>query len=329
MTLRRPLKLVDRNNFTEMTNRAALGSGADMYKIHQQIAYLYSQNLVQTLSHVSSGGNFSPTMTDTRYKSGTARNNTSGNWPSVTAVPTLGQTGAIEQVSTVYDRVNSSIVSGPVNKPTYSLKPIRVDGTNSVIEMTETDVIDTFIDPVLDLMETETTDPRAGGSYFISTSTSLSNSTNLGTIFSDTKANQGSFTASGIGVTGTYQDHPVTVANYQLFKNDGVDAAYPKPLIVDGTSGLREMTTSEFATYFTALIRACIFGVTSHTLRYNFNGSGSTKGTAITNTGQTSSADYNFVQETSAFGANDYRAQRFPNGSQVTITTHTLKLERT
>lgn len=326
MTLRRPLTLVDKNNFREMTNLG--GSGADMYKIHQQIAYLYSQNLVQTLSYVSSGGDFSPTMTDTRYRSGTARKNTSSPWPAATSVPSLGQTGAIEQITTVYDRVNSTIVSGPVNKPTYSLKPVRVDGTSSVIEMSETDVIDTFIDPVIDLMETETTDPRAGGSYFISTSTSLSNSANLGTIFSDTRANQGAYTGAGIGNTGSYQDHHTTT-NYQLFKNNGVDAAYPKPLIVDGTSGLREMTTSEFSTYFTALIRACIFGETGHTLRYNFNGSGSTKGTAITNTGQTSADDYFFKQETSAFGGDDYRAQRFPNGSQVTIETYTLKLERT
>ncbi len=326
MTVRRPLTIVDGNNFRQMTDdNGSLTS--EMGKIHQQIAYLYAQNQVETLSVVSNNGTLSPLMSDTRFRSGSAARNTSGNWPQVTAVPGVSDVGNLDQVTNYYDRISNSII-GSAALPTYSIKPLRVDGTGGVIEMTETDVIDTFIDPVVDKMEAETTDTRAAGQYFISTSTSLSNSTNLGTVYVDQKANQGAYSGSGIGVQGSFQDHTIDT-NYQLFRNDGVDAAYPKPLVIDGTSGLREMSTSEFATYFTALIKACIFGVSGHTLRYNVDGSGTTRGSAMTNTGQTSSAFFNFVQETSAFGANDYRAQKFPNGAQSVITTYRLKLERT
>tara|TARA_Y100001937_G_scaffold118784_1_gene173596 strand:- start:1262 stop:2242 length:981 start_codon:yes stop_codon:yes gene_type:complete len=326
MTVRRPLKLVDRNNFSEMSNLESLGSNADMFKIHQRIAYLYAQSPVVTLSFVSSNGNISPVMSDTRYKSGPAVQFTSGNWPQVTQTPTSSDTGPPQIVTTTFDKVSQTVASDPGAPPTYTLKPVRVDGTNAVIEMSETDVVDTFIDPILDKMESETTDLRAGGSYFVSTSSTASNSTALGIIFTDTKTNTSSYTSGNISTSGTFQDHSVTVNNYYLFQNDGANVTCPLPLIVDGTSGLREMTTSEFDTYFLQLIKAHIHSETGNTLRYNFDGSGTTKGTAIQNSVLTSVGS-TFVQDLTR--ANDYRAQEFPTGTNVASTIHRLKLERT
>ena len=327
MTVRRPLTLVDRNNFREMTNRAALGSGADMYKIHQRIAHLYAQNPSVVLSIVSSGGNISNALTDTRLKSGPAAQGTGNNdanddggaeYPSATAPVTV--------TGTTYDKVSETVTT--VSTPTYSLKPVRADGTSGVIEMTQDDVIDTFIDPVIDLIVSGTTDVRAAGTYYISTSTSISNHQNLGTVFIDTVANPSAFSNTSIGVAGSFQDPTPISTTYSLFLNQGVSVTCPLPLIVDGTSGLREMTTSEFDTYFTALMRAATSQITGHTLRYNFDGSGTSKGTLIVNQILNSATTGTRKIE----GANDdldvYRSQQFPAGSLVTSGSTQLKVVR-
>ena len=64
-----------------------------------RITYLYQQGTVPVeLSVVSSGGNITPNMTDTRYKSGTAAQNTSSPWPVVTTYPTESDTGEPEHI---------------------------------------------------------------------------------------------------------------------------------------------------------------------------------------------------------------------------------------
>ena len=299
----------------------------------QQIAYLYSQSPTVTLSIVASGGNISPTMTDTRYRSGTAARNTSGPWPSVTTYPSEAATGEPELLTFTYDKISQSTTS--VAKPTYSIKPVRVD-TDGVTEMTEADIIDTFIDPVVDAMVgANTTNVFGAGAYYISTSSSISGSTNLGVAYTDTKANLAGYAGSGIGTAGTTQDVFTTI-NYNLFQIDGVTSVgggWRGPLIVDYTSnglnnpaGLRHMTQSEFDTYFAPLIRHAIYGYTGMTLRYNVDGSGTIQGSAMTNT-VLSGVTGNYV--TYAATADDYRAQEFPNGTLITADTYELKLERT
>ena len=327
MGLVRPLRLVDGHRFREMTNLVSLGANADMYKLHQRIAYLYASDPVVTLSVVGSGGNISPTMTDTRYKSGAAVQNTSDPWPQVTAIPTAGDASEPEIVTTTYDKV-SQAVSDPGAAPTYSIKPVKRDGRQGVIEMTEQDILDTFIDPVVDFMETETSDLRAAGSYFVATNTSITNCTNLGTIYTDTRADTSAFTSALIPSSG-YQDHPITV-NYQLFRNDGTDPSIFLPLVVDGTDGLREMTNIEFNAYFGQLIKSSIYSRSGFITRYGIDtdgsGSGTTKGTAMTNSRITTLVS-NFVTNTSR--ADDYRGQKFPTGASSVQTTYRLKLDRT
>jgi hypothetical protein len=299
----------------------------------QQIAYLYSQNPTVELSVVASGGNISPTMTDTRYRSGTAARNTSGPWPAVTTFPSEATTGEPDVVTTTYDKMSQTVTSA--TKPTYSIKPVRVD-TNGVTEMTETDVIDTFIDPVVDAMVGLTgTNVLGAGAYYISTSSSISGSTSLGTVYTDTAANLAGYLASNIGTTGTQQD-VFTSINYQLFQVDGVTSVgggWRGPLIIDyvannrnNPTGLRHMTQVEFDNYFGPLIRHAIYGYTGMTLRYNVDGSGTTQGSAMTNTVLTGvTGNYTTYKAT----ADDYRAQEFPNGTLVTADTYELKLERT
>lgn len=299
----------------------------------QQIAYLYSQSPSVQLSVVASGGNISPSMTDTRYRSGTAARNTSGPWPAVTTYPNESQTGEPDTVTTLYDKMSQNVTT--VAKPTYSIKPVRVD-TNGVTEMTEQDVIDTFIDPVVDAMVgATTTNVYAAGAYYISTSSSISGSTNLGTVYTDTKANLAGYLASNIGTAGTQQD-VFTSIDYNLFQIDGVTSVgggWRGPLIVDyvannrnNPTGLRHMTQAEFDTYFEPLIQHAIYGYTGMTLRYNVDGSGTTQGSAMTNT-VLSNVTGNFTIY--AATGDDYRAQEFPNGTLITANTYELKLERT
>lgn len=299
----------------------------------QQIAYLYSQSPSVELSVVASGGNISPSMTDTRYRSGTAARNTSGPWPAVTTYPSEATTGEPELLTFTYDKISQSTTS--VAKPTYTIKPVRVD-TNGVTEMTETDIIDTFIDPVVDAMVgANSTNVLAAGAYYISTSGAISGSTNLGSIYTDTKANLAGYFASNIGLAGTTQD-VFTSTDYNLYQIDGVTSVgggWRGPLIVDyvannrnNPTGLRHMTQSEFDNYFGPLIRHAIYGYTGMTLRYNVDGSGTTQGSAITNT-VLSGVTGNYTQY--AASDDDYRAQEFPNGTLVTADTYELKLERT
>ena len=320
MAVKRPLRLVDGHRFREMTNLG--GASAEMYLLHQQIAYLYAQNQTVTLSVVSSGGNISTPIQDTR-KSSSATTTGSGTGDATDdgAAEFPAPTNTITVSGVTYDKVSQSVISDP-GLPTYSIKPVIADGVDGVIEMSEQDVVDTFIDPVIDLMVSDTTDPRAGGSYFVSTASSQTNCTNLGTIFIDTFADISSYTNSGIESTGSVQDHN-TSTTYSLFRNDGVNAAYPKPLVIDGTSGLREMTTSEFSTYFTALIKAHIFGQTGNTLRYNFDGSGTNRGTLITD------QRYDSQVEGNRQVGDEYRSQNFPTGTLQPISTTQLKVERT
>lgn len=291
--------------------------------MYKRIAYLYVQNPSVILSVVASGGNISPTMTDTRLKSGTAKRNTSGNWPQVTTFPSQAQTGEPQTVTLTYDKINQT-TSSHATVPTYNLKPVRTDASG-VREMTFTDVIDSFISPVVSNIVTGTTDTLAGGAYFISTSTSISNCTNLGTVYTDTRANVSGYLASNIGGNNSVQD-VFNSTDYQLFRNDGAVVAYRTPLIIDGTSGLRHMTFAEFDAFFQPLIQAYIFNQGGNTLRYNVDGNGVTKGTAMVNNVLTG-GNGNYTRYKAS--ANDYRAQEFPNGTNSVANTYRLKVERT
>lgn len=345
MALRLPLLTQDNEAIKEWTN-------ADRDQVHKRIAYCYANDPSVYLSVVGSNGNISPNMTDTRYKSGAVSVHVTGDWPEVTSYPDEATTEEPQLVTTTYDKVsqtlanpglnwgqtsypgNFEIPSGP--KPVYyegrTTGNPGTDGGYSIREMSFQDILDTFINPVVDYIESGTNSAFAGGAFFISTATSEPNSTDLGIIFTDTKATTGDYTAANIGDDGTYQTHNEVVNNYRLYKNDGVEETYRLPLVIDYTSngvnapaGLREMTQAEFQAFFCPLIRQQIYNGNGNQLRYNFDGSGTTKGTAIVNkvlTGVTGR------YETRKENDNDYRAQEMPNGTLTTGNTYRLKVFR-
>ena len=318
MTAYRPLVSDNNVRIKECTS----GEYAQM---HQQIAYLYSQNPTVELSVVASGGNISPTMIDRRYYTGTSQDTGNANFGTATN-PTVAN-------DVTYDKISQTVTAA--TKPAYTLKPVRVDGNVGVIEMTEEDVIDTFIAPVVTNMLSASTAAAgaAGGAYFISTTRSVSNATNLGTVYIDTRSvGTGAYptltSSSGEQFTNTN-----TVNNYRLQKANGITVACRTPLIIDGTSGLKHMTVSEFNTYFSALIRYCIYGEAGQTLRYNVgtngSGNGTVQGSVMTDTQLTGSTQVDRVVDPGDANPNDYMSQLQPSGSPSTHNYYQLKLERT
>ena len=319
-----------------------------------RITYLYQQGTVPVeLSVVSSGGNISPNMTDTRYKSGTAARNTSLSWPDVTTYPPDNNTiGEPELVTgTTYDKISQTINPISVyNTGTYhgmGIKPVYRETDNSLREMTLTQVLQYFINPIVSAMQSTTeSGTHAGGSYYISTSASVSGSTNLGIVFADTTANLAGYHDYNIGDGVTagqiYQD-VFTTTTYYLQRVDSNYATqtkfgplgYRTPLVIDYAqstrqsqtpAGLRHMTYAEFDTLFSPLIKHAIANEAGYTVNYNINGNGTRQGTQIANRQMIGVTGQYTKYEASE---NDYRAQEFPNGTIVVQNAWDLNLERT
>ena len=306
-----------------------------------RISYLYQQNPPVTLSVVASNGNISPNLTDTRYKSGTAKRQTSGNWPQVTNFPPESSTGEPELVvGTTYDKISQSTTTVPTfDQAAYAalnVKPVWQESPGVLREMTYSKVLDYFIDPIFDAMtSTNNTSTVAGGSYYISTSGSISGSTNLGTVFVDTVANLSGYLAANIGTANTYQD-VFTSTPYYLYRADSSystqGSGYRTPLVIDYTAnrvqapaGLRHMTYAEFDSLFGPLVRYAAQSVAGYRLSYNVNGGGTRRGTLIANRQMIGVSGQYTTYKASA---NDYRAQEFPNGTIVVQDSNSLNIER-
>lgn len=334
-----------------MANRAFIEDGstgirettlAEHNNMLGRIGYLYSQSIPVTLSVVSSNGNISPNMTDTRYKSGTAARNTSGAWPAVTTYPPESTTGEPQLVTgTTYDKISQTITTPTTfansDYQSLNVKPIFRETDGSLREMSYNEVLAYFIDPVVDSMvSTSSSANSAAGSYFVSTAASESNATNLGTVFVDTNANLAGYLASNIGTAGTTQD-VFSTTTYRLYRVNSTitsqGSGYRTPLVIDYTAnrkntpaGLRHMTYAEFDSLFEPLVRYALHGVPGYTLRYNINGNGTRQGTQIANRQMIGvSGQYTKYAAT----ADDYRAQEFPNGTIVVQDAFNLNLERT
>ena len=315
MTARNPL-YYDSGSLVEM-------SAAELLKWQQQAIYQYSQSKSVVITVDAGNGNIGTTMNDTRFRSSAATQQASSH-----ATP-----GALDTVTTAFNHIVVTVTNPSVTGDTNNrLFPVYYDSSAGAVQsMSETDFVDTFIKPALVLMQasSEATAGDYGGTYTISTGTSLSNHTNVSTtaVFTDTIADASSYTSGQIGTSGTFQDHNSTVNNYYLHVRDGVDvdATARLPLQADASGNLNEYATATFKGYLQEYIKdlAASDDVASgHNLRYNINGSGNSRGTAMVDTKlDGSGADTNrFV------GGDDYRSQKFPNGSSSTANTYNFKV---
>ena len=306
MTVRSPLYW-DGSDLKEM-------SSAMITEIVDRTVYLYGSNPSANVTVVSSGGNISPGMTDTRMTAGAYRT-------FVNRFPTEGETAEPGNVTVTYDRISQSnaSVSAPsdTNNKAY---PVYWNGTD-IQAMDATDVFDTFIDPAIDdLIDGN----DRSGTYRIHTSTSLSAHTLISStaVFTDTRANTGAYTAGGIAEA---LDQPTTISNYYLFRTDqGSSPSVTVPLQIDSSNNLQEYSSSTLNSMLLAELRHHTVNTTGSRILYSVNGTGNNRGSGMVNTKLNGGGNYQqrFVN------ADDYRAQEFPNGTAVTVSTWFLKITR-
>ena len=174
MAVRSPLKN-DSGNVKEMTS-------AEVDQIVDQIVYQYSLNPSVSLSVVSSGGSLG-TITDTRLQAG-AMIQTNSSFPpeSSTDEPSV--------VTVTYDKVSQSIASVSPTADTGKTWPAYMNASGHIQAMNLQDVKDTFLHPAIDLLTAATTTSLQGGTYHISSASSVGGSTIVSStpIFLDTRA---------------------------------------------------------------------------------------------------------------------------------------------
>jgi len=288
---------------------------SDLTNIYTLGAYYYSLSPSRTLTVSGSGGNLTA-IDDTRLQAG-AVSTSSGSYPSeaTTAEPSV--------VTTSYQRITQVTGSAPITtSDTGKTFPIYWNGTQAQA-MTEQDFLDTFIYPIINQLSLGSITSAQAGTYFISTSTSVTGATLVSStpIFSDTRADTSLYTADGIGET---LDQPQTITNYYLHIIDGVLPTYNPPVYIDGSNNLKQYSGAEIGALLQEYVKnQVVNSSTGYQLSYNIDGSGTARGTAIVNT-QLTGGSGNY--QTRFVNANDYRAQEFPDGTPTTVNTYTFKI---
>tara|TARA_R110002167_G_scaffold2159_4_gene10740 strand:+ start:1977 stop:2909 length:933 start_codon:yes stop_codon:yes gene_type:complete len=288
---------------------------SDLSNILSLAVYYYGLNPSRTLSVSGSGGNLS-SISDTRLQAGAASTG-SGSYPSeaTTAEPST--------VTTAYQRITqASSTSSITTSDTGKTFPVYWNGTQ-VQAMTEQDFIDTFIYPAINLLTAGTTTSDQAGTYFISTSTSVSGATLVSStpVYTDSRADTSLYSASSIPEA---LDQPQTITNYYLHILDPVLPTYNPPLYVDASNNVKQYSAAEIGALFQEYIRnQVVNSSTGYTITYNIDGSGTLMGSAMVNTVLTGgSGNY----QTLFAGGSDYRAQEFPDGTPVTANTYSFKI---
>ena len=306
MATRNPL-IYSSGDLIEMTS-------AQVDAVVDNIVYQYSLSPSVTLSVVGSSGSLGA-ISDTRLQAGAISNSSS-------SFPGSGTTQDPQTVMTNYDKVTQTVASVSPTTDTGTTWPVYYTSGGEIHAMPIADIKDTFLHPAIDLLTASTTTTQQGGTYFISSSASVSGATEVSgantPIFVDTRANTGAYAAGSIGDHS--QDNPTTITSYYLQRVNGATSSYENLLNIDGSNHLQQ-TGSSFDTLCQEWIRATASASTDgYTIRYNFNGSGTTRGSGMANT-ILDGSNYQTRQV-----GDDYRAQEFPAGSVTTAATHTLKI---
>jgi len=303
MAVRTPLRL-NGGNLQEMTT-------TQINEIKSQVRYLYGTDPSVDLSVVSSGGNLG-TISDTRKTAG-------AGITRVDRFATEAETAEPGTVTVNYSRINQSTENTSETADTSNRAFPVFNNNGNIQAMTLTDIYDTFIYPEIDIL-TDGNDRQ--GTYRIHTSTSLAGSTLISStpVFSDTRANTGAYTAGGI-IEAT--DQPFTVTNYYLFRvNAGSAISYSPPVFIRSDNDLQEYSTASFDAILKNCVRHVASEVAGSRIRYSLNGTGTNRGSGMSNTILNGSGNY----QTRFVTADDYRAQEFPNGTAVTADTYYLRI---
>jgi len=312
MAVRTPLKN-DSGNLKQMTS-------AEVNQIVDQIVYQYSLNPSVALSVVSSGGNLG-TITDTRLQAGAASTST-------TAFPSEATTAEPSVVTVSYSKINSTTATISPTSDTGKTWPVYYNASGHIQAMNLQDVKDTFLHPAIDLLTAATTTTQQAGTYFISSSSSVAGATEVSgsatPIFSDTRADTTLYTAGGIPET---LDQPTTITNYYLHRVNGSAPSFTLPYYVNASNNIQQFTSATFNSLVQEWIRyTAASSADGYSISYNLgtSGSGNTRGSGMGDTILNGSGNY----QTRFVNADDYRAQEFPDGTEVTANTYYLRINK-
>ena len=287
--------------------------------IIDNITYQYALNPSVTLSVVGSGGNLSA-INDTRYQAGTVST-------SVSSFPDEATTQEPQLVTTSFQRINQTNAVITPTGDSGKTFPLFLNSGN-LQAMNTQDVLDTFIRPAVDKLVSGTLSNTTGGTYFISTTTSVAGATLVSStpIFIDTRADTSAYDPTTIGDHSL--DNPTTITNFYLHRHTGAATAYTSPMFITASNQLQEYNQATFNSLMQEYIRDEASESTGgYKIRYSIGttGTGNTRGSGITNTTLNGSGDY----QTRQVNNDDYRAQEFPNGTPVTSATYYLRIFKT
>ena len=337
MAVKAPLYVVD-DAFG--VNHLREADSSYMTELHAFASYVHSEYPSVSLSVGSYAGN--PNLlsgfpiSDTYYIAGAYTTR-------VDRFATEAETPNISQSSTAYNSIiqTSNAGNSSLSDPTGMKFPLYLQadgesGTGGDVNrhlkcMTGQDFYDTFVSPILGSLNFYDggTGPSNGGVYFISAATAVSGAVRVSTtpVYSDTIANVAAYTSGGIPET---QYQPSTVNNYYLYVVRPTSTDFPLvydnlPLYIDpNDEQIKQHTPSTWAALLGPFIQAAIYG--SITVTYSINGSGSTMGTAMTDTRRVPTGT---GYTTRYVNTNDYRTQEFPNGTPIVISQHNFKMSVT
>jgi len=310
MAVRTPLYYVS-GNLREMD--------AGMITDLQNLAiYQYSLNPSQQLSVTGSGGNLTA-INDTRLQAGAALT-------SATAFPSEATTAEPSTVTVAYQRILQTAATVTPTVDTGKLFPLYYNSGGNLQHMNTTDFIDTFIAPAITTLTSGSTTTSQGGTYFLSTSLSVAGASLVSStpVFTDTRADTSLYSAAEITET---LDQPQTITNYYLHILTGAVVTLSQvPLYADSNNNIKQFSEAEITTLLAEYIRReAASSVLGNQIQYNFDGSGTARGSSAVNTILTGGLG-NY--QTFFAGVDDYRAQEFPNGSPTTANTYVFKINK-
>ena len=289
-------------------------SSAEVDQIIAQAIYQYSLYPSVALSVVGSGGNVG-LITDTRQQAGVMSTHAS-SFPNeaTTAEPTT--------VTITYDKINQTVISGSAPTDSGKTWPVYRTASNDIQPMTLQDVKDTFIHPAINLLTAATTTSEQAGTYHINSSNSIAGSTLVDAIpiFVNTQADTTAYAAGDIPEA---LDQPTTVTSYYLHRVNGVNTTITRsPIYVTVGNDLQNYTEVAFETLLASHIKyTAAASANGFKITYSYT-TGTNRGSGMADTILTGTGDYKTFQA----GADDYRAQEFPNGTASTANTYYLKI---
>ena len=320
MAVRRPLYYVG-GNLREMTD-------TQIAQIKARMFWSYVSNPSVALTVVNSGGSVG-TLTDTRLQAGAA---------STSASAFVGEETTEEPsiVNVAIARLQQTVASDPNPATTPTQYPAYYTAEGQIKSMSLQDMYDTFAVEVFNggwtSSDGSTIYPSliAAQIYTISTTTSLTDYTavpgpdgsTIIPVFTDTRADVAAYDGASIPED---QDQPTTIQNYYLLKKDTVNVAFDAMDRVNTDGNVVAMTSVGIDAAIGAAIRYLVQAETGYKIRYGYgvngSGTGTVCGSAMTDSRLDGSGNY----QTLFVGADDYRSQEFPDGSQQVINVYTLK----